>query len=316
MSTGRDDRERGGENFLGRWSSRKRGTAAARPPPGTGETDGTEPGAGSEARVGDPAPDIAVVPGTGPVSGWSEASASSGAGASLDDSRPAGAASVDAGAVSGAERGNATDLVIEGDATVEADVSSGGDDAPLLTDADMPPIESLDTSSDLSVFFGRDISAALRRAALRHVFSQPAYNVRDGLNDYDGDFTVFEPLGDTVTSDMKFHAARRERDRRERDRLERERLERERLETERLAERESVRETGETGDAAAGAGESETSLASDDGEGGVEHSVPTDDGSASGGADGSDATTPGEGADSTADATSVDADHDDGERHV
>ena len=82
---------------------------------------------------------------------------------------------------------------------------------PLLVDADMPPIESLTASSDISGFLSKGVSAALRKAALRHVFRQSSYNVRDGLNDYDGDFTVFEPLGDTVTSDMKFHAARKEK---------------------------------------------------------------------------------------------------------
>jgi len=83
--------------------------------------------------------------------------------------------------------------------------------APILTDDDMPAIESLSSQSDLSVFFNKGVSAALRKAALRHVFQQPQYNVRDGLNDYDGNYTVFEPLGDTVTSDMKWHIARKER---------------------------------------------------------------------------------------------------------
>jgi hypothetical protein len=94
--------------------------------------------------------------------------------------------------------------------TLAADVP---EEEVLLTDADMPPIESLTAESDVSPFFNKGISAALRKAALRFVFQQPKFNVRDGLNDYDGDYTVFEPLGDTITSDMKFHAARKERDR-------------------------------------------------------------------------------------------------------
>lgn len=94
-----------------------------------------------------------------------------------------------------------------------ADSEAKDAEPPLLCDADMPPIESLDASSDVSDFFNKGVSAALRRAALRQVFRSPVYNVRDGLNDYDGDYTVFEPLGDTITSDMKFHAARKERDR-------------------------------------------------------------------------------------------------------
>lgn len=84
------------------------------------------------------------------------------------------------------------------------------EEAPVLTDDDMPPLESLNGESDVSAFFSKGVSSALRQAALRQIFAAPRYNIRDGLNDYDGDYTVFEPLGDTVTSDMKFHAARKE----------------------------------------------------------------------------------------------------------
>ncbi|MFK7860123.1 MAG: DUF3306 domain-containing protein [Granulosicoccus sp.] len=99
-------------------------------------------------------------------------------------------------------------------AGLAADVESEEQvDSLVLTDDDMPPIASLSSDSDLSGFFNKGVSAALRKAALRHVFQQPKYNLRDGLNDYDGDYTVFEPLGDTVTSDMKWHIARKERER-------------------------------------------------------------------------------------------------------
>lgn len=101
-------------------------------------------------------------------------------------------------------------------------------DTAILTDEDMPGIETLDGDSDVSGFFGEGVSKDLRQQALRKLFMSPKFNIRDGLNDYDEDYTYFEPLGDTITSDMKFHAARKER----------ERLERERLEAEELANRD------------------------------------------------------------------------------
>lgn len=91
------------------------------------------------------------------------------------------------------------------------DLDMEEEETPLLTDEDMPEVPSLTAKSDLSMFFNRGVSAALRKKALRHVFSLPVYNERDGLNDYDDDFTNFEPLGDTITSDMKWHKARKER---------------------------------------------------------------------------------------------------------
>ncbi len=113
-----------------------------------------------------------------------------------------------------------TDQASSDDAATDSAVQEALE--PLLTDEDMPPITTLSATSDLTGFFNRGVSATLRRAALRHVFQLPSYNVRDGLNDYDDDFTYFEPLGDTVTSDMKWHTARKERERLEREKLEEE----------------------------------------------------------------------------------------------
>jgi len=82
---------------------------------------------------------------------------------------------------------------------------------PLLSDADMPPVASLTGSSDVSPFFNRGVSRELRKTALRHLFSLPALNITDGLNDYDEDYTSFEPLGETITCDMHFHTERKQR---------------------------------------------------------------------------------------------------------
>jgi len=75
--------------------------------------------------------------------------------------------------------------------------------APLLTDADMPPIESLTEDSDYSGFLSPKVSEALRKQALKKLFHCPGFNICDGLDDYDEDFTKFEKLGDIITSDMK-----------------------------------------------------------------------------------------------------------------
>lgn len=74
---------------------------------------------------------------------------------------------------------------------------------PVLTDADMPPLESLDAHSDYSGFLSRGVSEALRRKALSKLFRSAHLNVTDGLDDYAEDFTKFAPLGDVVTADMR-----------------------------------------------------------------------------------------------------------------
>lgn len=72
---------------------------------------------------------------------------------------------------------------------------------PDLTDSDMPALHTLGAGSDFSGFMSPGVSEELRKLALRKMFALPSYHLRDGLDDYDDDYTVFEPLGDTVTRD-------------------------------------------------------------------------------------------------------------------
>jgi len=76
-------------------------------------------------------------------------------------------------------------------------------DAPALTDADMPPIESLDEDSDYAQFLSPQVGTGLRRRALRKLFRLPRFQGSDGLNDYDEDFRRFTALGDMITHEMR-----------------------------------------------------------------------------------------------------------------
>lgn len=84
----------------------------------------------------------------------------------------------------------------------------GAADPPVLTDADMPPIEDLDEDSDFSPFLSSGVSGKLRAAALRKLFRSAKFNICDGLDDYAEDYTKFEPLGDVITADMRHHMER------------------------------------------------------------------------------------------------------------
>ncbi|MEM7378241.1 MAG: DUF3306 domain-containing protein [Pseudomonadota bacterium] len=81
--------------------------------------------------------------------------------------------------------------------------------APEAERPPLPDLDALGADSDYTGFLHPDVDKAVRKAALRKLFALPQFGVRDGLDDYDDDFTVFEPLGDTVTSDMRFHEARK-----------------------------------------------------------------------------------------------------------
>lgn len=72
--------------------------------------------------------------------------------------------------------------------------STAVETAEELSDADMPPLASLGPDSDYSGFLSPGVSEELRRLALRKLFHSPIFNVTDGLDDYDDDFTSFGVL--------------------------------------------------------------------------------------------------------------------------
>ena len=85
--------------------------------------------------------------------------------------------------------------------------------------SELPAIETLSEDSDYSMFMSTEVDESLQKLALRKLFKAPFYNIRDGLNDYDEDFSTFEELGDIVTSDMKYHQERKKSEQEEKERL-------------------------------------------------------------------------------------------------
>lgn len=75
--------------------------------------------------------------------------------------------------------------------------------APVLTDRDMPPVETLDEHSDYGQFLSPGVSEELRRQALRVLFRLPQVNTRCPLDSEYYDCTHLTPLGSIVTHEMR-----------------------------------------------------------------------------------------------------------------
>lgn len=60
--------------------------------------------------------------------------------------------------------------------------------------APLPPVESLTFESDFSAFMQPKVAEDTKRAALRKLFSNPSFNVMDGLDIYVGDYTQADPM--------------------------------------------------------------------------------------------------------------------------
>lgn len=108
---------------------------------------------------------------------------------------------------------------------------------PAAADAPpaLPPLESLNKDSDFTGFLHPKVDEGLRRAALKKLFSDPHFNVMDGLDIYIDDYSKDDPIPEAMMKELR-HAQdilRASRERRE---------EEARRETEREAQR--LREAG------------------------------------------------------------------------
>ena len=58
----------------------------------------------------------------------------------------------------------------------------------------LPPVENLTPESDFSGFMNPKVEDALRRVALKKLFSDPHFNLPDPYEAYSGDWTGGEPI--------------------------------------------------------------------------------------------------------------------------
>jgi len=59
---------------------------------------------------------------------------------------------------------------------------------------DLPPVERLDFESDFSAFLRAKVDESVRRAALKKLFSDPRFNLMDGLDIYIDDYSKEDPI--------------------------------------------------------------------------------------------------------------------------
>lgn len=73
------------------------------------------------------------------------------------------------------------------------------DEAPAPA---LPPVESLTPESDFSGFMHPKVQDALRRVALKKLFSDPHFNVADPYEAYSGDWTGGEAISEEMLATL------------------------------------------------------------------------------------------------------------------
>jgi len=67
---------------------------------------------------------------------------------------------------------------------------------------ELPPVESLDFSSDFSRFLRSTAEEGVKRAALKKLFHSPHFNQMDGLDVYIDNYNVFEPIPEEMLQNL------------------------------------------------------------------------------------------------------------------
>jgi hypothetical protein len=65
---------------------------------------------------------------------------------------------------------------------------------PKAPPPELPPVDQLSIDSDFRDFFHPKVGEDVRRAALKKLFSDPRFNVMDGLDVYIDDYSKSEPI--------------------------------------------------------------------------------------------------------------------------
>lgn len=68
---------------------------------------------------------------------------------------------------------------------------------------ELPPLEKLTLESDFRGFMHPKVSEDLRRAALKKLFSDPHFNVMDGLDVYIDDYSKTEPIPAAMLASLR-----------------------------------------------------------------------------------------------------------------
>jgi hypothetical protein len=67
---------------------------------------------------------------------------------------------------------------------------------------ELPPVDKLTPQSEFSGFMHPKVADALRRQALKKLFSDPHFNLPDPYEPYSGDWTVGEPISDATMATL------------------------------------------------------------------------------------------------------------------
>ena len=73
---------------------------------------------------------------------------------------------------------------------------------PAAAPEDLPAVESLTRDADFTRFMRPDVPPQMKNAALRKLFTDPHFNVMDGLDIYIDDYTKADPIPESMLREL------------------------------------------------------------------------------------------------------------------
>jgi hypothetical protein len=74
---------------------------------------------------------------------------------------------------------------------------------PRAPAPELPPVDKLTIDSDFRAFFHPKVEEDVRRAALKKLFSDPRFNLMDGLDTYIDDYSKTEPIPPAMMAGLR-----------------------------------------------------------------------------------------------------------------
>lgn len=74
---------------------------------------------------------------------------------------------------------------------------------PAAKPPELPPLDSLGFDSDFSAYLAANVEESVKRAALKKLFSDPRFNVMDGLDVYIDDYTKLEQMPEDMLAKLE-----------------------------------------------------------------------------------------------------------------
>lgn len=76
-------------------------------------------------------------------------------------------------------------------------------ETPAARPPELPPVDSLSFDSDFTAYLAANVEESVKRAALKKLFSDPRFNVMDGLDVYIDDYTKNDPIPDEMLKKLE-----------------------------------------------------------------------------------------------------------------